>query len=187
MSANKQNLPTGQLEHIRDNLYKIRYHYKNGYTNRYLYKTNCQICGKEVYQHKTNADRGHLAVCNGNCRSVNTGNKCRKERKYKTNGYVLIYSPNHPYAYKNYNYEHRLVVEEKIKRYLLPEEKVHHINFIKDDNRIENLVVFNSTQEHTNIHRSADDCFKDLINMGIIIFNFENKTYQLKEDNNVRR
>lgn len=55
-------------------------------------------------------------------------------------GYVLIYSPNHPHKdNQNKVREHRLVMEKHLGRYLLPDEDVHHINGIKTDNRIENL------------------------------------------------
>lgn len=55
------------------------------------------------------------------------------------NGYIKILIPEHPYASFGYVVEHRLVMEKNIGRYLLPNEIVHHINHIKDDNRIENL------------------------------------------------
>jgi len=57
--------------------------------------------------------------------------------KQKT-GYIKVYSPNHPRADgKGYVFEHILVWMES---YPLPEGwDVHHINGIKDDNRLENL------------------------------------------------
>ena len=64
-------------------------------------------------------------------------------------GYILVHTPNHPMADKDgYVREHRLVMEKHICRYLKNEEVVHHINQIKSDNRIENLMLFNNDKEH---------------------------------------
>ncbi len=61
-------------------------------------------------------------------------------RHLSSRGYVLIYRPRHPSAVDNkYILEHRLVMEKHLGRYLNPWEIMHHINGIKDDNRIENL------------------------------------------------
>lgn len=66
--------------------------------------------------------------------------------------YVYIYAPNHPNKTANNNIlEHRFVMEQHLKRYLTPEEIVHHINHIKNDNRIENLALV-SKAEHAHIH-----------------------------------
>lgn len=52
-------------------------------------------------------------------------------------GYILIKKPEHPYANRTgYIREHRLVMEKFLGRYLKSEEDVHHINGIRDDNRI---------------------------------------------------
>ena len=73
-------------------------------------------------------------------------------------GYIYICSPKHPYRNnRNYVYEHRLVVEKYLGRYLTPKEQVHHINGIKDDNRIENLMVFASNSAHIRFHINSNN------------------------------
>ena len=77
----------------------------------------------------------------------------KKGKIVNSEGYVLIFSPNHPHRNnRNYVYEHRLVIEKNIARYLTSEEVVHHINECRSDNRIENLRVFSSSSVHTKHH-----------------------------------
>ncbi len=78
-----------------------------------------------------------------------------KGRTKTTNGYILLYSPNHPFSYRKYVAEHRLVVEKYLGRYLKPKERVHHINEITDDNRIENLMVFRNWAYHFWYHKKG--------------------------------
>lgn len=81
----------------------------------------------------------------------NSGN-FKGYRRRTTKGYIALYRPDHPMATKNgLVMEHRLVVEESLGHYLPPEFDVHHINGIKDDNRLENLAIM-THKAHTIYH-----------------------------------
>ena len=64
--------------------------------------------------------------------------------------YKLVAS-NHPKSINGKYYEHVLIIEHHINRYLYDWETVHHINEIKNDNRIENLFICSRT-EHDKAH-----------------------------------
>lgn len=68
-------------------------------------------------------------------------------------GYVWIKNKTHPHRKAgDYVLEHRLVMEKFLGRYLNPEEVVHHINGVRDDNRLENLVLFPDQAAHRTHH-----------------------------------
>lgn len=69
-------------------------------------------------------------------------------------GYVRIYKPDHPNSVQGSVFEHTLIAEKKIGRYLTKDEVVHHINGKKDDNRPENLEVCKRS-EHVHHHFTA--------------------------------
>lgn len=74
-------------------------------------------------------------------------------KKRDKSGYIKIKIPNHPRADKSgWVFEHIVVVEKFVNRYLSTEEVVHHINEKKWDNRIDNLMLFANQKEHMKFH-----------------------------------
>lgn len=71
------------------------------------------------------------------------------------NGYIYIMKKKHPKANK-YGYVKRshFIIEKYLGRFLRPKEIVHHINKIKDDDRIKNLMVFINNSAHMRFHKN---------------------------------
>lgn len=96
--------------------------------------------------------------------------KKKTPKKKRTNkaGYILIYSPNHPFPTEGqYIFEHRLVLEDWLRTnkpdhpalvevdgtlYLRRKWRVHHWNEVKYDNNLDNLHPVSSIGEHNRIH-----------------------------------
>ena len=85
-------------------------------------------------------------------------------------GYVKLFKKGHPNANPlGYVFEHRFVISEKIGRPLLRSEVVHHINGVRSDNRIENLVLCaasnsgktNDRPVHAEFHRNGRAILSD--------------------------
>jgi hypothetical protein len=75
-------------------------------------------------------------------------------RRISSNGYVEILNREHPRNRNGYVFEHILVMERMLDRYLTKDEVVHHINQNKQDNRVENLMLFQNRQDHTAYHKN---------------------------------
>lgn len=83
-------------------------------------------------------------------------------RRIDLDGYVLITAPkDHPYARQRANretklmYEHRYVMEQKLGRYLRPEEVVDHIDGLTLHNAPENLRLFASNADHLAVTKAG--------------------------------
>jgi hypothetical protein len=71
-------------------------------------------------------------------------------RSINSEGYVLLTNPDYPGAPSNptktyQRLEHAVVMSRYLGRPLLPHETVHHKNGIRNDNRFENLELWNSS------------------------------------------
>ena len=92
--------------------------------------------------------QGKSATC-ANCRTVAgpSNGRWKGGRTRHRAGYVMIWAPGHPRAGKSqYVFEHIIVMERLLGRYMLPGESVHHRNGVKDDNRPENLELWTRPQ-----------------------------------------
>lgn len=80
-----------------------------------------------------------------------------KGGKFEKRGYEYVPAPNHPHkTFQGYVYRHRLVMEEKLGRYLRPDEEIHHIDGNKKNNHPDNLQLVTKS-EHTKIHHPKKD------------------------------
>jgi len=125
----------------------------------------CHECGIEYKTRKDNMERGRKRRGD----SIDLCKECSCKVKYRKTvmtlrgsehirwkggiqykgGYKKIYVGN-----KKYKGEHRIVVEEKIKRKLSSKEHIHHIDLDKLNNDINNLYICNG-KKHVNIHFSS--------------------------------
>ena len=115
-------------------------------THRYIWSA-CSICGEEkwvyLYKGKPRAIRCTSCANKGNMNNWKGG---RFKNKI---GYISLYldteSLYYPMSMQHRIFEHRLVMAKHLNRCLKSWEVVHHINHIKDDNRIENLKLLKAS------------------------------------------
>ena len=100
-------------------------------------QTISKICKKHgIKTQRVGARSGHL-------------HKSWKGGRILLKGYYYLYMPEHPNCTKKRRFaEHRLVMEQKLGRYLTSKEVVHHIDGNSKNNNPDNLMVFGSNGEH---------------------------------------
>ena len=99
-----------------------------------------------------------------NLAKINLGKKGKEHPRWtggiikNDSGYLLVHCPEHPRSHKGHVRQHILVMEKHLDRQLKyygpgnpNNEIVHHINEIRDDNRLENLRLM-TNREHNIYH-----------------------------------
>lgn len=137
------------------------------------YECICDWCGNKFERMKSEFKDCERQFCNAkcygnwkskNCIAWNKG-KIKEETKvykgrFKTvEGYIRIYNPNFPEDDRKYILEHRFVIEQSLGKKLSKKDKIHHINGIKDDNRLENLMISDDSKHlklHKNIYKECE-------------------------------
>ena len=116
---------------------------------------------KQIKSWRENGRR--LGLIYGHSHAIDMGKKNKGKRKRsdyefgghekkRSDGYIKVYVPEHPFSTADgYVMKHVLVMERHLGRYLKDNEVVHHINHVRDDNRLENLKLMD-IKDHMSMH-----------------------------------
>lgn len=129
----------------------------------------CKQCGAVFLVPKCHAER--RVYCSLECRAdaergVTKPAKANGNVTHHRDGYILERDKDHPFNVSGYVLQHRLIVERWLRvanqdhpflvqmgeqKYLRPDIQVHHVNEVRSDNGLENLVPC-SQRVHSDLH-----------------------------------
>lgn len=135
----------------------------HGTKDRFCKVCNTQVTARRVYCTPCRDDilqaRDHAKnLCECGAAKTRRAKQCRKcsrlargpdhrcwrgGRVQLKDGYVRVWAPGHPRCVNGrYVLEHIIAAESTLGRYLYPDERVHHKNKVRNDNRPENLELW---------------------------------------------
>lgn len=103
----------------------------------------------------------------------NTGDKHSMWRGGKSlkKGYWTVHMPEHPRASSNKRvFEHIVIMENHVGRYIKKGEMIHHIDFDRGNNNLKNLYLCKNPSDHAQCHASLEGIAGELFKKGIIKF-----------------
>ena len=151
---------------------------KSYHDNNHLNKDLCKSCRTKLDYSLGIRSKKREPINDTNTLSEGLVTKRRIPLK-TSNGYIRSWTLDRKHPRLNINkrdknpkggrvYEHILVIEKRLGRYLTLEEKVHHINLKKDDNHSSNLHLVRDAKHHQDIHRKLEEFTSKLICEGCI-------------------
>ena len=128
-SSGKKNYVCPDCQPIHDKLVQHESYIRH--------KHPCVSCGKSCSSHAILCKPCRIKQNRGRNSYAFRGNPIKTRQ-----GYIFISVPEHPFRPSNGKVaQHRLIMEKAIGRYLASDEIVHHLNGIRHDNRLGNLVI----------------------------------------------
>jgi hypothetical protein len=120
----------------------------------------CKLCGNQFEQYLSDIERGRK-YCSRDCyyKARLTKHIDGDEAFISSTGYRFIYINGYPIR------EHIHVMEKVLSRKLQSCEHVHHINFDRLDNRLENLMLLTKS-EHKKLHWKLSKELNNFIEKG---------------------
>lgn len=120
-------------------------------------QTNCDRCGKAIKMPPSHFKRSKRHFCSNKCKMKTLNEELNPYRmtpevRAKLRKAHLGIGEGKAYTKTYGRHTHRIVAEQMLGRKLLPGEVVHHIDGNKQNNDLDNLMVFASQEEHAAWH-----------------------------------